>query len=131
MNEGVYYILLCLLPIGAVREPDLHHGGLVSLVCCCSPSHVQARLYQGCSQCSDTEDCDNIAFFSSFPLNSDVLRSLRSLRQPPSDSAPVSAPLLIPSSPSPFPMTRVLCYGLFLVFTDLFPVFPRACIILR
>ena len=75
--------------------------------------------------------CDNIAFFSSFPLNSDVLRSLRSLRQPPSDSAPISTPLPIPLSPSPFPITRVSRYGLFLVFTDLFPVFPRACIILR
>jgi len=75
--------------------------------------------------------CDNIAFFSSFPLNSDDLRSLRSLRQPPSDSAPISAPLPIPLSPSPSPMTCVSCYGLFLVFTDLFPVFPCACIILH
>ena len=77
------------------------------------------------------QGCDNIAFFSSFPLNSDVLHSLRSLRQPSSDSASTSAPLLIPSSPSLFPMTRVSCYGLFLVLADLFPVFPRVCIILR
>ena len=76
------------------------------------------------------QDCDNITFFSSFPLNSDDLCSLRSLRQLHSDSAPISAPLPIPSSPSLSPMTHVSCYGLFLVFTDLFPVFPCACITL-
>jgi len=75
--------------------------------------------------------CDNIALFSSFSSYSNDLCSLRLLRQLPSNSAPSAAPFPIPSSPSPLPMTRVLYYGLFLVFPDLCPVLPRICIILH
>jgi len=75
--------------------------------------------------------CDNIALFSPFPPYSDSLRSLRSLRHPPSASAPAPASFPIPSFLPPLFMTRVPYYGLFLMFPDLYLVFPLDCVILR
>ena len=80
---------------------------------------------------SHVPGCDNIALFSPFPLYSDNLRSLRSLRcpSPASASAPTSFPILL--FLSPLSMTRVSYYGLFLMFPDLYLVFPLDCVIPR
>jgi len=76
-----------------------------------------------------SRNCDNIALFPPFPPYSDNLRSLRSLRHPRSDSAPVSAPLPLPSFPSPFPVSRVSCYGLFPCDDRLYNMSPIVCVI--
>jgi len=75
--------------------------------------------------------CDNITLFSPFPPYSDNLRSLRSLRHRSSASASAPAPFPIPSSPSPISMTRVSYHGHFLIFPDLYLVFPLDCVIPR